>query len=326
MTRAVLTLAVGKSLYFRFAINLARSFQIWNASSDIAFYIATDTNHLLPADLGSVKVIELKPGSLGFGFSPKLYLDVIAPADETLFIDADCLCVRPLAPVFEKFSKHQVSVVGRIETEGELFGDIASRCQAVGVPWTVRFCGGMYFLKKGATSSEVFGSARALESRYDELGIVRLRGLPNEEPLVGLGMALAGEKPIPEDGLIKAEPMFFSGPVEIDVFRGNAHLSNSPHCVKPYPEWQIPAEARPAIVHFNASFAEQPPYTVEVKRMELVFERKWPLTLARLFTRITIEFPFYVTLAVKDTFRPVHRMLFGARPIKPSPRMPGEAE
>lgn len=200
--RAVLTLAVGKEIYVQMAANLARSFRWWHRDSDIRFFLATDRKDLVPPDLRDIGIVELQPGELGGGFSPKLHLDRLAPADETLFLDADCLCVANLEPVFDKFSGHEVSVVGREEVDGELFGDIAARCRAVGAPWAPRFCGGLYYVKKGTVSEEIFRQARQLEGRYDELGINRLRGVPNEEPLIGLGMALAGQRPLPEDGSI----------------------------------------------------------------------------------------------------------------------------
>lgn len=319
--RAVLTIALGNPIYVRMAWNLARSFLLWNHDSGIRFVLATDQEISPPNDLDPIEIIRVQAGDFGTGFSPKLHLDKLAPAEETLFIDADCLCVGPLAPVFDKFAGHEVSVIGRIERSGDLFGDIASRCQAIGVPWTVRFCGGLYFLRKGTKCTAVFHAARELESRYDELGLIRLRGVPNEEPLVALGMALSDQHPVPEDGTIKAEPMFFSGLVEADVFRGRARLRNDSAREKPYREWQIPEEARPRIVHFNASFAEQPPYTTEAKRMELVLAKGWPLSLATAFAHLTIGLPYELTVATKKVLRPLYRTIFGPRPIKRSARV-----
>ena len=319
--RAVLTLALGKPVYIKMAYNLARSFLWWHHDSDIEFFLATDSREALPPDLVKIHVIPLEKGQYGTGFSPKLHLDRIAPADETLFLDADCLCVADLAPVFEKFCGREVSVAGRTEIDGELFGDIAARCRAVGAPWTVRFCGGLYYLKKGEVCTEVFRIARQLETRYDALGITRLRGVPNEEPLIGLGMALCGQEPVPEDGLIKAEPMFFSARSEIDVFMGRARLFNVPTKAKPYPEWQIPAEARPAVVHFNGAFAEEPPYTTGVLRLKQVMKNVWPLPLATLYAALCRALPFWIMWQVKEKLRPAYHSLFGPRAVKRTGRV-----
>ena len=103
-SRAVLTLGLGKSTYIQMASTLARSFRCWHQDSDIQFAIATDQPGKIPDDLREfVEVLSTGPEQYGTGFSPKLHLDEIAPADQTLFIDADCLirahllevCTRP---------------------------------------------------------------------------------------------------------------------------------------------------------------------------------------------------------------------------------------
>jgi hypothetical protein len=319
-SRVVLTLAVGKTIYFLMAVNLARSFIVWHRERKIDFVIATDLEVTLPQDLEWVKLIKLIPGQYGEGFSPKLSLDRISPAEETLFIDADCLCAANLEEVFEKFKACELSVIGSEDSEGELFGDIPSRCRAVGVSWVPRFCGGMYYFKRGETSERIFQTARELEQRYDELGLVLLRGVPNEEPLIGLAMAIIGQRPIPEDGTIKAEPMFFTGQTELDVFAGRARLFNLPGKPLPYPQWRIPDESRPAVVHFNASFAELPPYTSESLRLEKYFQEGWPLPLATFYVWVKCTLPYRISESLKNVLRPLVRMIWGNRAVKASAR------
>jgi hypothetical protein len=319
--RAVLTLATGKPIYFQMAVNLARSFQLWHQSSSIDFYIATDIEVSLPKDLGWVKLIMLLPGQYGKGFSPKLSLDRISPAEETLFIDADCLCAANLEPVFLKFSACEVSVIGSEESDGELYGDVAERCRAFGVTWVPRFCGGIYYFKRGETSEGIFQTARDLERRYDELGMPRLRGVPNEEPLIGLAMAIAGQRPIPDDGTIKAEPMFFTGHVILDVFAGRARLFNVIGIPPLQPQSRTPNEACPAIVHFNSCFAEQPPYTSESLRLEKYFQDGWTLPIATLYSWLTCIVPFTIIKASKNIFRPLFHLVWGKRAVKVSVRI-----
>jgi hypothetical protein len=303
------------------ACNLARSFLWWHKHSKIDFYLATDIQEKLTKDLQGIKLITIQKGMYGSGFSPKLHMDRFSPAKETLFIDADCLCAGNLEHVFEKFSKWDVSVIGREETEGELFGDIQSRCKKTGVSWVPRFCGGMYYFKEGAISKQVFEKARELEKRYDELGLTRLRGVANEEPLIGIAMSMAGQHPIPEDGTIKAEPMFFSSRTELDVFAGKARLFNKPDQPKLKPEWSIPEEARPAVVHFNCTYAEQPPYTAESFRLRKVLLERWPLAMATLYANLFYTTPFLILEKVKANLRPLYRRVFGIRKVKPNLRI-----
>ena len=163
--KSVLTLAVGKQLYIDMAVALARSFYIWNKDAGIDFYIATDNKQLIASDvLGWVKVIELQPRELGEGFSPKLHLDKIAPTAKTLFIDSDCLVVRPLSSIFDAMEGKEVSVVGSYISEGEWFGNIKSVCQMVGVDKIPKFNGGLYYahIPRGLVADSAYISPRSL--------------------------------------------------------------------------------------------------------------------------------------------------------------------
>ena len=100
--RAVFTIAVGRPVYLRMAYALARSFLRWNDPDELPFFLATDVDPTsLPRDLARVQIIPLRPGQFGQGFTPKLYLDQMAPAIQSLFVDADCLCTGSLRSAFE---------------------------------------------------------------------------------------------------------------------------------------------------------------------------------------------------------------------------------
>ena len=319
MTREVITLAIGRPVYRELASNLARSFRRWNSSGEIAFHLVTDQADELDPDLGFVRVTRIRPGELATGFTAKLHVDAYLSADESLLVDTDCLCVGPLGPVFDRFAGRHLAVVGRRVTDGELFGDIAFRCRQAGVPWTVRFCGAVYFLRRGALCSEILAFARSLEPRYEELGLQLLRGVPNEEPLIGLAMGKFGEEPVPEDGSIKADALFYNQPFRCDVLAGRAVASNDPQLPTLLPEWQMPDVARPVILHFNAGFAECPPYTAEAWKLRQVL-RGWPAPLARLAAWLRFELPFRFRERMKNVFRPMFRRWFGVRPVRASPR------
>src|SRR4051794_20643482 len=145
-SRAVLTVAACKPIYFDLAIQLARSFEYWNSDNDIRFFILTDLDEPIPRGLRKTHKIAVAKGSLGKGFSVKLQLDRFLPAEATLFIDADCLCLAPLDFVFDRFSGHSVSVVGGIIADGEWGGDVAATCTAVGVASLPKFNGGIYYV------------------------------------------------------------------------------------------------------------------------------------------------------------------------------------
>lgn len=320
LSRAVLTIATGKPIYIKMAVNLARSFKWWHRDSSIRFVLATDHKELLPPDLSDVDVIELQPEQYGQGFSPKLYLDQLTPAKKTLFIDADCLCFGSLDTVFDNFENHSVSAIGDSISQGEFFGDVAHICQQFQIDYLPRFVGALYYIEKNDISNRVFTKARELEEKYDDIGLIRLRGHKNEEPLIAIAMALNGQKALTDDGNIKADRMSYDYRMKADVFQGIAKLWN--HCKNPqdFPTWVHLPEAHPIIVHFNAHYTECEPYTSESIELQLVMVNKCPIWAARCYTFIICSLPETIIRLSKETLRSLFRKFFGIRKITPSLR------
>lgn len=317
--RAVLTIATGKPLYVDLASNLARSFKYWHKESNIRFVLATDKAEFIPPDLRDIEVITLNPDQYGRGFSPKLYLDKLAPADKTLFIDADCLCVGSLDAVFDSFDGHEISVIGDTVSDGECWGSVVDICRACRIESLPRFVGGVYYLEKGQASSKVFEKARELELRYDEIGLSRLRGFANEEPLIAIAMAIYGQSPIADDGRIKADAMSFTFREDVNVLKGRAALFNKEG--GPFPTRVTLTEAHPLIVHFNCLFAERHPYPREVIKLEKVMAKGWPEWLASVYACLSSSTPKLLTEVFKDLFRPAYHRVFGVRAVAVSKRI-----
>lgn len=320
-SRAVLTIATGKWVYLNMAIALARSFMWWHRDSAIGFYIATDITGPLPADMKGVTILRFEPGELGHGFSMKLKLDQLAPAEQTLFIDADCLCVGPLGPVFDRFAGHAVSVVGSGISEGEWFGDVGKTCAHFGVAQIPKFNGGVYYLERGERCTRVYERARDLEQHYDALGLVRLRGSPNEELLMAISMALEGCTGIEDDGSIHGE--LFASPLllAVDVLAGKARLSNPPASDPAHRPGYPVREIAPVIVHFLGDFTTKWRYRAEEKVLRLVSLRGLPAGLARTWTALTYRYPALCLERMRDVFRPLYRQLFGLRAVRQSERL-----
>lgn len=314
--QSVLTIATGKPLFVQLATNLARSFRLWNEGNGIGFAIATDQPEALPADLDFVRVLPLEPGQYGSGFSPKLYLNELAPADRTMFVDADCLCVRDLRPAFEAFEGRAVSVIGKTISEGEWFGDVGRISADFGVPGLPRFNGGVYYLERGETSDRVYREAQALEARYDEIGFIRLRGKPNDEVLMALAMAIHGQGAVPEDGTIMNSTLAGPGGVEIDVLEGHARLLN-PRAHPDHNGWYEQEELSPALVHFLGPEVARYPYRREELRLERLAQ-SWPGWAATLWADATFSAPWLARQHAKDLLRPLYRRIAGTRPVQES--------
>ena len=320
LNKSVLTIATGKPIYIQMAINLARSFKLWHQDSNIKFTIATDQADLIPPDLLDIQIIELQPNQYGQGFSPKLHLDTISTSENTLFIDADCLCVGSLESVFERFKGHSVSVTGKTISSGDFFGDVKSICERFAINYLPYFVGGLYYFEKSDLCTKIFDTARKLESQYDEIGLVRLRGRPNEEPLMAISMAIHGQTPILEDGSIKAEPMFYPSGMTVDVIRGKATLYNSLQSSSYCSTWGV-TKAQPLIIHFHCTNAERSPYTRECLKLTKIIDKKWNYWVANIYCFLRLSVPQLVTDIFKDTFRPLYKKFFGIRPILASQRI-----
>jgi hypothetical protein len=313
--RGIITLATTKAVYFEMAVNLARSFVRWNDLSRLSFTIVTDLPKQLPPDLSGVNLIHLAPGSLGAGFAPKLHLDRIAPAEHTLFVDADCLCMGALEPIFQRFRGRAVSVVGGTISRGEWFGDVGAICARFSVPALPKFNGGIYYVEPGPKAKAVYDRARALEKIYDELGLVRLRGRPNDELLIAIAMAVEGCEGIPDDGTIVGDLFSCPEAIQIDVLSGRCRLRNPPTPDPRHRDWFALAEVEPRIVHFLGHHVQGWRYRNEALKLLMVSRLKQPPPLARLFGSIYAAW-FGLIEQTKDQLRPTFRRLFGTRKIR----------
>lgn len=317
MDKTVLTIAVGDALYLRLATNLARSFRYWHDDSTIRFTLATDHPEGIPRDLQDLNVINLQTGQYGEGFSPKLFLNELAPASQTLFVDADCLCTAPLDESFSKFSGRSVSVVGRPVSEGDWFGDVAAICDRFDIAEMPKFNGGVYYLEPGDECDVVYETAQSLKEEYDEIGFDRLRTHPNDEVLVSLAMALHDQEPVPEDGTIMNSTLACPGGMDIDVLRGTSRLYN-PDDHPEHNDWYPLEEMNPALVHFLGHETSQHPYRREAIRLKKVMRDGWPVWAADAWAALRFSMPWLTKERTKDLLRPAYHALFGPRPVQKS--------
>ncbi|HVW96642.1 MAG TPA: hypothetical protein VHA56_11800 [Mucilaginibacter sp.] len=319
--RWILTIATGKKLYIGLAANLARSFFWWHPETDIQFRLVTDMPDNIPGDIAEkIDIIVIEPGELGVGFSPKLYLDHLAPAGQTLFIDSDCLIFGCLDSIFDAFEGHKVSVVGNYIATGEWFGDIAKICGQFNVPHIPKFNGGIYYLENGPEAKKVYELARKLEKDYDEIGFVRLRNRPNDEVIMALAMQLEGMTPVIDEGTFMSDPQACAGGYQLDVIKGKTLLINPPAPDPLHREWYPFETVNPLIVHFLGYYTQHYPYRREAYRLKKALSQQlnW---MTDLKSRFFIEYPERLKNSLKNALRPIFRGLFGARKVKPSERI-----
>lgn len=310
-TTSAFTIAFGMQSYRDMAVNLARSIEKHN--SDIPFFILTDRALELPKCLRNTKVIIHNPNDYGKGFSVKLNLDRLAPSDCALFIDADCLVYKDLKPLFKIFDGKSVGVLGISRTDGEMFGDVASVCEACGVSSLPHFNGGVYYLERGEASAAIYTRARELEPDYDSLGLVRLRGQPNDEVLVAIALAQYGVLPTENDGSFYADFQWWPQVEKLDILKGTAVMRNPPPD-DPLHQNSFPAtNAKPAIVHFLGHHVERPLYRREINALTWDKLIPFPSHFAWLMAA-----PSFSLLSLKNFVRPMFHMFFQPRSIQKS--------
>jgi len=308
--KSAFTIATGRQTYKKMAINCARSFARWN---DLPFFIYSDEELELPADLKNVSVRVMQPGEFGIGFSTKLHLDRFCPTNRSLFIDADCLVMGDLEPLFAACAGTPVGVLGYLKSDGEMFGDVRQVCAHVGVDALPHFNGGLYYVEQGHASAAIFDEARALEPRYDEIGLVRLRGQPNDEVLISIALAKAGVKPVANDGGFYADFQWWPEVERIDALKGEAIMRNPPAGSPGHQDRYPSGEAKPLVVHFLGHHVEGNRYREETLALLL---SRYPLP-ARLIAALAV-LPARAVDGFKELFRPLFHRLFGARKIRKS--------
>ncbi|MCP9787682.1 hypothetical protein KBY99_01655 [Cyanobium sp. Maggiore-St4-Cus] len=320
--KAVITLAIGSIYYLNLSWNLARSFRCWHDFHNVSFHIITDLDDVpWPKDLSWVHRRVVGEGALGIGFSCKLQLDRLAPAQQTLFLDADCLVCGSLEPVFEQMQGRSVGVVGGKIQKGEWFGDIGQLLQKLNLSSLPKFNGGLYYLEPGKVCDGVFARARALEPQYDALGLLRLRNRPNDELLMSIAMAEAGLTALVDDGSILGDPQACQVKLRIDVPRGQCQLTNPPAYNPLHQPWYPVGTISPRVVHFLAHHTDQHPYRTQEIQLALMQRDSWPRGLAQLAAEVRFGMPARLRTWVKNLLRPIYRKLCGVRSVKASPRL-----
>lgn len=318
--KCVLTIAAGKDFFLDMACNLARSFLLWNENTGIRFSLVTDMPHAVPENLKKrIDIIYVEPSIIGQGFSSKLKMNNYSNCSKTLFIDADCIVYGDLSKVFDAFGDADFSVIGHTITSGTDMGfckDVQSVMHKTGINYFPMLCGSIYFFSNTNISQSVFEFAKQMVDKYDETGLIRLRGRENEEPLLAIAMSKFKQLPIADDGSIKADRMFYKT-LSADVMKGITVLNNDNNF--PYPSYCTLKEARPLIIHFAAYFSELYEYKQEVFKLKMK-EKKIPVILTQLIAGMYYTIPGKFSEAFKIAFRSVYRKIFGVRNIKASKR------
>jgi hypothetical protein len=253
--RGVITLAFGKRKYLDMATNLARSIKL-NWPGTMTAIVTDSSDPRLAAVFDHV--LRLKP-EYGDGLKQKLSLQHYTPFRRTLYLDSDCLVVRPMPDVWETFQGRPLAVVGDNVESGEWFGaDLSEVRRNLNIDQSIpKFNSGLVYWETSCAAGAVFDDAISLASQYAILGFKSFRqGLPEaDEPLLALAMGLHGLKAMDDSGSIMRTMLELEGPLRVDSLQGISSFVKAGQWVSP------------AVVHFCGPHAIGPVYRREAFKL-----------------------------------------------------------
>lgn len=248
LDRGVVTVAFGSRRYLDMARTLARS--VKRNWPGVPIVLVTDSTEFAAPEFDRVILMD---ESRGRSLMQKLWLDDYSPFTETLFLDSDCVVVRNMDFVWERFAGRAFAVSGSSVTGGDWFGaDLASVRRALDLTGPIpKFNGGLMYWT--AAGRPVFERARELAGRYAELGFRAFRsGLPEaDEPLIAMAMALEGLQAVDDGGSSMATPIGMSGRLRIDSRRGVSRFKKHGEYISP------------AAPHFCGPYSRGPVYRLQ---------------------------------------------------------------
>lgn len=277
--KGILTLAQGKQRYVDMAVNLAKSIRLNCPGVPIA--IVTDRPELEMKSFFD-HVIPVNP-DYGLGLIQKIHLYEYSPFEKTIFIDADCLVVRNFSFLWDLFEGQDVSVIGNKLTTGTWAGmGVETVIQQIKAPYIIQLNGGIYYFRKGVKAASVYQKAQELLDRYDELGIAKLRGQVNEEPLMSLAMSIYRQDPVDDGGKGMRTPVGQSGVFTMDILKGTCAFYKHGICVEP------------AIMHFGGGYPEAFHYRREIKKLNRYFLLKLPKPIVSFSVNVGWNFVYFI--------------------------------
>jgi hypothetical protein len=180
----------------------------------------------------------IPPRTLRPKHSHKTLLNTYSPFDETLFIDADSIVVRPLDEVFEHLEGQSFSLIGSKRTKGEWYFDIASMIVRLDVNWIPKFNSGLIFFRRSKQADAVFLLSNAIMGAYDSFGIRYTKASRSDEPCFAIALGQLGIAPVADNGRIMQTPIQLEGKLHVDPVRGICRFRRDGVIVEP------------AVIHF----------------------------------------------------------------------------
>ena len=258
MTRGFITIATGKEMYFQFAKNLLLSYKVY-CDSPLPFAIMCDRENEYTALFDDVVLFE----KTEHPYFDKFELLKLAPYEETIFIDSDCLAYADLNQFWDFFAEADAfSASGSnypIDSERGLF-----RKDEVGpykdrVHWKPDIHGGLYYIRKGEQCDAVYQDCRYIAEHYTDFRWPEYCAPFADEPVLCLSMAANGCR------AVDAYPANYGIPWEVtemkcDIFKGVCQYAT---------DWHPPVKDG-RMIHWSVRYCKKPLYRFEVEKLNIM--------------------------------------------------------
>lgn len=194
--RGFVTLAVGDANYYKIAENLLNSYRL--GGGGLPFAIVADKENDITQKFDKTVVIS----NPKYSFEDKLKCFQASPFYETIFIDADCLVYGNVDVLWEQFDRMQddFCCYGRTYNLQENNTNSWFQCDGIGeyakkINFLVDIHGGLYFFRKSKRLDVLCELINELREKYSTFKFRMFTGVPADEPIVALAMALMNIRP-----------------------------------------------------------------------------------------------------------------------------------
>lgn len=264
MTRGFITIATGADLYFQFAENLLRSYRL-RCGEAYPFAIMCDRENDVTALFDNVVVFEKTERP----FFDKFELLKIAPYDETIFIDADCLAYGNLNDYWDYFENAtDFSASGTnfpVDSASGLFQVEEIGAYKERVQWKPLIHGGLYFIRRGAVCDAVYEDCQRIIQHHDQFHWPDYCAPYADEPVLCLAMAANGCRAMEADPRNYGIPWQAGGTLKCDLFTGRCSYGT---------EWHPVIEGG-RMIHWSTRYCKKPLYRFEVEKLNLLQKYSW---------------------------------------------------
>jgi hypothetical protein len=282
--KGIITMAFGRARYLGQAIHLARSLAVTNPQTPRA--LVTDVVAYPGLARYFDYVIPLCP-QFGSGTAQKTHLFDYSPFEETLFIDADCLALRPFADLWAALGNRPYGVLGHQMSEGQWWFDIARGCKLAGRSAISKFNGGVYYFDRTPLAESIARRAQHFAANFSLITApLELKCESKAVDEVCTCFSLAEHQvPCVEDYELRRQ----IGPVQMSVGRVQCDIPRFRFSC------QTPGATYHSFVgHFFLDWDQGFHYRREALKLRLIVDRGWPCTVASSLVNALWNPPYYL--------------------------------